>query len=206
MPAENSPPPASPSCFIEVPITVELSGEDSEPDGSPTAELAGDESEPPPDEVELAADEAWQQSIRHAVHVAAQSQGYCRGQIGILVTDDSTIHQINLRHLQHDYPTDVISFPYDRSDDQVEGELVVSLCTARRWADEVGWDWQTELLLYVVHGTLHICGLEDSTAQQRQQMRGAEQAALAQLGIRDASGLSRGFDSELRSDPGAVQP
>mgnify|MGYP003784159847 CR=1 FL=1 len=172
------------TCSIDVPITIEFSEDDS----GPTAN----------DAVELAADARWQQSIRDAVHVAAQAQGYCRGQIGVLVTDDNTIQEINRRHLQHDYPTDVISFPYGCSADEVEGELVVSLCTARRWAAEVGWAWQTELLLYVVHGTLHICGLEDSTAEQRQQMRAAEQAALTELGIRDASGLSRGFDSQLR--------
>lgn len=177
------------TCSVDVPITIEFSGEDFGPTEN--------------DEAQLAADAPWQQSIRAAVHVAALSQGYCRGQIGVLVTDDSTIHEINQRHLQHDYPTDVISFPYDRNDDEVEGELVVSVCTARRWAGEVGWDWQTELLLYVVHGTLHICGLEDTTDEQRQQMRGAERAALAQLGIRDASGLSRGFDSQLRDEPGA---
>jgi len=188
MPAEDA--ALSPStCSIDVPITIEFSGEDSGPTEHDAAQLA--------------ADARWQQSIRDAVHVAAQSQGYSRGQIGVLVSDDQTIHEINRRHLQHDYPTDVISFPYGCSDDTVEGELVVSLCTARRWAGEVGWDWQTELLLYVVHGTLHICGLEDSTAEQRQQMRAAEQAALAKLGIRDASGLSRGFDSQLRDEPGA---
>ena len=177
------------SCSIDVPITIEFSDEDS---GLTEKE-----------EARLAADVPWHESIRAAVHVAALSQGYCRGQIGVLVTDDSTIHVINQRHLRHDYPTDVISFPYDRNGEKVEGELVVSLCTARRWAGEVGWDWQTELLLYVIHGTLHICGLEDATAQQRQQMRAAEQVALAKLGIRDASGLSRGFDSQLRDEPEA---
>jgi probable rRNA maturation factor len=188
MPAEDSSLPVSLGS-IDVPITIEFSGE--------VSELTEH------DETRLAADAPWLQSIREAVHVAAQSQGYGRGQIGVLVTDDPTIHEINRRHLQHDYPTDVISFPYGCDADHVEGELVVSLCTARRWAAEVGWDWQTELLLYVVHGTLHICGLEDSTAEQRQQMRAAEQAALAKLGIRDADGLSRGFDSQRRDEPEA---
>jgi len=189
MPAEDPALPAL-SCTIEVPITIEFSGEGS----GPTEQ----------DEAQLAADTRWQQSLREAVHAAAQSQGYRRGQIGVLVTDDPTIHEINRRHLQHDYPTDVISFPYERHADEVEGELVVSVCTARRWAGEVGWDWQTELLLYVVHGTLHICGLEDTTGEQRQQMRAAEQAVLAKLGIRDVSGHSRGFDSALREEPGAA--
>jgi probable rRNA maturation factor len=124
-----------------------------------------------------------EEPIRDAVRAAARLRGFKDGKIGVMVTDDPTIHEINLRHLDHDYPTDVISFTYDRDDKTVEGELVVSLCTARQSAQSLGWDWQSELLLYVVHGTLHICGLEDSTPDQRREMRLAEEAVFNRLGI-----------------------
>lgn len=122
-------------------------------------------------------------AIRRAVHAAAGARGLGRGRIGVLVTDDETIRGINARHLNHDYPTDVISFTYSRSNDAVEGELVVSLCTAQSEAPDAGWDWRSELLLYVIHGTLHICGLEDSDEQQRREMRAAEQEVMGQLGM-----------------------
>jgi probable rRNA maturation factor len=145
------------------------------------------------------ADSDWdaelESSIENAVNTAAAARGFSGGRIGVMITDDDTIHAINRRHLDHDYPTDVISFTYDRSNTMVEGELVVSLCTARRLAQELGWDWRCELLLYVVHGTLHICGLEDSTPTQRAEMRTQEQAVLASMGIADARQFSPDSDS-----------
>ncbi len=125
-------------------------------------------------------------SLQSAVRTAAQHRGISAGKIGVLVTDDVTIREINRRHLEHDYATDVISFTYHRQGDCVEGELVVSLTTARRTAAELGWDWSHELLLYVTHGTLHICGLEDTTDGERRRMREAESDVLIRLGIADA--------------------
>lgn len=122
-------------------------------------------------------------AIRRTVDAVAGVRRLTRGRIGVLVTDDETIREINARHLNHDYPTDVISFTYSRSNDAVEGELVVSLCMAQSEAPDAGWDWRSELLLYVIHGTLHICGLEDSDEQQRREMRAAEQEVMGQLGM-----------------------
>ena len=187
---------------IDVPISIELAAtEDPEPSGA-AADLAGS---PPTTGQDTAVDAALQQRIQQAVRIAAQSLGFHSGQIGVLVTDDATIQQINLRHLQHDYPTDVISFDYHRGDSLVEGELVVSLGTAQQMAQELQWDWRNELLLYVIHGTLHICGLEDSTAAQQQQMRLAERAALVQLGITDAEPLRCGFADQSGSDEGTLE-
>ncbi|HBJ34704.1 MAG TPA: rRNA maturation RNase YbeY [Planctomycetaceae bacterium] len=145
-------------------------------------------------------DDQLESAIQNAVASAAQARGFAAGRIGVMVTDDETIHEINRRHLDHDYPTDVISFTYDRSGSMVEGELVVSLCTARRSASEIGWDWRHELLLYVVHGTLHICGLEDSSAAERSEMRANEQAVLESLGIADARSFSPDQDQAFSAE------
>lgn len=195
---------------IDVPITRDPPLDDAcsadEADGSAAA------SEPPggPAEQDVCEQDVCEQdvcerdvcerAIRAAVRAAANSQGYLSGQIGVLITDDPTIHTINRRHLDHDYPTDVISFAYHRSDDAVEGELVVSRCTARRWAARIGCDWHSELLLYVIHGTLHVCGLDDATAEQQQRMRTAERAVLTQLKIPDAKRLERAFVAERRAE------
>jgi len=141
-------------------------------------------------------DDELESIVQKAVTVAAQALGFSSGRLGVMITDDETIHEINLRHLDHDYPTDVISFTYDRTKTTVEGELVVSLCTARRSAIEIGWDWRNELLLYVVHGTLHICGLEDTSPAERAEMRSQEQAVLERLGIVDARRYSPDADCE----------
>lgn len=121
--------------------------------------------------------------IRKAV-LAAASVGNCdTGEIGVRVTDDPNIHQINFDFLQHDYPTDVISFPYLLSIPNVEGELVVSLDTAASEASEANWTVREELLLYVIHGTLHLVGLDDTNDEVRSQMRAAEKKAFRLIGI-----------------------
>ncbi len=155
---------------LQVPLTIELD-ETADDDTDPWSSCLADW------------DPELEQSVIRAVWAAADFGGCDHGWIGVMVTDDPTIHEINRRHLEHDYPTDVISFTYEREAKHVEGELVVSLCTARRMAEQYGWDWRQELLLYVAHGTLHICGYEDSSEAERMQMRAAERTVLAKLGI-----------------------
>ncbi|MEL6109993.1 MAG: rRNA maturation RNase YbeY, partial [Planctomycetota bacterium] len=75
------------------------------------------------------------------------------------------------------------SFVYENVGDQVEGELIVSLEQAREQYDRFDCAEIDELLLYVAHGTLHICGLDDQTEEDRAEMRQAEQLVLARLGI-----------------------
>ncbi|GAA5508782.1 rRNA maturation RNase YbeY [Novipirellula caenicola] len=130
-------------------------------------------------------DPTWYDRIRSAVTEASTLRGYSCGEIGVRVTNDAEIRQINARHLDHDYETDVISFAYSDEPPTLEGELVVSLETARRVADRVGWSVENELLLYVVHGTLHIAGMDDLEDDVRQAMRDAECQVMQSLGIDD---------------------
>jgi probable rRNA maturation factor len=135
-----------------------------------------------------------------AAEAAARSRGFDRGEIGIRVTDDPTIREVNQRHLQHDYPTDVISFGYLAEPPTVEGELIISVDTARRRAIELGWKVSNELLLYAVHGVLHLTGMDDGQPERRREMRLAEQAIMAELGI---SELERFGADVRRSDQGS---
>ncbi len=68
-------------------------------------------------EVDIDTNDDLHAAICRAVRQAAQYRGFGRGSIGVLITDDETIHEINARHLSHDYPTDVISFGYTQADD-----------------------------------------------------------------------------------------
>lgn len=129
------------------------------------------------------ADNLADQRIEQAVRAAAALRGFEAGEIGVRLTDNASIHEINARHLSHDYPTDVISFPYNDSDGQLEGELVASVETAVENAADVGWDPSNELLLYVIHGVLHIAGMDDHSDQDRAEMRAAEKSVLHAIGI-----------------------
>jgi probable rRNA maturation factor len=81
---------------------------------------------------------------------------------------------VNREYLQHDYPTDVISFDTTERDELLEGEVIASGETAERVAAENGWKSSDELLLYIVHGMLHVVGLDDTTAKKAKEMRQAE--------------------------------
>lgn len=124
-------------------------------------------------------------SMIQAVIEAAAERGCRRGQVGVRVTDDESIREINRTHLSHDYPTDVISFGYSLDPPTVEGELVVSAETACAAAAELSWSAANELRLYIVHGTLHLCGMDDQQSDSRAEMRQAESAVMRRLGIEE---------------------
>ena len=143
-------------------------------------------------------------ALARAARKAAQSRQFDQGQIGIRVTDDPTIHEVNRQHLQHDYPTDVISFAYHAKPPSIEGELIISFDTACRRAAELDWDVANELLLYVVHGVLHLTGMDDGQSEPRQQMRRAEAAIMGELGVTEIERF--GADVERSFDPSADKP
>lgn len=131
--------------------------------------------------------------VERTVVETLQQQGVAVAEIVIALVDDATIHQVNREHLEHDFPTDVISFIYeafrdaDDSDKAVnvrgyglhlDGELVISVETAIRMAEEYNWEVIDELRLYLVHGLLHLCGYDDLSDEERVLMRAAEREVL----------------------------
>ena len=113
----------------------------------------------------------------------------------ISVVDDSTIHRLNREHLDHDWPTDVISFVFDCEDGRIDGEIIASLDTAARLAQQAAWPTADELLLYIIHGLLHLAGLDDIADEDRQQMRQAERDCLIALAVPAAQKYLDRWDS-----------
>jgi probable rRNA maturation factor len=125
-----------------------------------------------------------------------EAEGVSRAEISIVLVDDPTIHDVNRRHLDHDWPTDVISFVLsDPDEEMLSGELIVSYETAARMAERDGVLAWTELVLYVVHGLLHLCGHDDLTEEGAAAMRWREGELLA------AEGLSHPFSSGEIGNP-----
>lgn len=110
--------------------------------------------------------------------------------LSFLVVDDAEMHRINREQLGHDYPTDVITFPLE-TEPMLLADLVVSADTARREAAARGHSAYHELVLYAVHGVMHLLGFDDHSPADRRRMRRAERAALAALGIPAVFGASR---------------
>jgi probable rRNA maturation factor len=132
--------------------------------------------------------------IRRAVRIVLAAQDIAEAEISVAVVSDDEIHRVNREHLAHDFPTDVISFLYesDESPRRIEGEIVVSADTAAREAPRHGWEARSELLLYVVHGLLHLSGFDDLSPAVKRVMRREERRMMALLGVEKAARPGRG--------------
>jgi probable rRNA maturation factor len=107
------------------------------------------------------------------------------------VTDDSALHELNLRHRHVDAPTDVLAFPDDIAGPFVAapglrrylGDVIISFQRAEAQAAAAGHDVRAELQLLVVHGVLHLLGHDDLAEEQRAQMWVAQAQILQTLGV-----------------------
>jgi probable rRNA maturation factor len=123
--------------------------------------------------------------LKQAARVVLQGAGIQSGEISIAVVTDARMHELNRQYLQHDYPTDVMSFVLDNNaaTKSLDGEIIVSSDYAAREAARYGWTNDDELLLYVIHGCLHLVGHDDTTAAGQAAMRAAEAKYLQQFGL-----------------------
>ena len=121
------------------------------------------------------------------------------GRIGIVIVDNDTIHSLNKDFLHHDYPTDVISFQVepDLEKGYLEGEVIVSAEMALERAPEFKWSVKEELILYIIHGLLHLVGYDDLTPLDREKIREKERFYLRHAGF-EPNDL--GFDMEAEDD------
>lgn len=95
--------------------------------------------------------------------------------------DDATILDVNRRFLQHDYYTDIITFDYTRGR-RLRGDIYLSLDTVASNAEMLGVDYNRELHRVIIHGVLHLCGIDDKAPGQRQIMESHEDKSLEILG------------------------
>ena len=114
------------------------------------------------------------------IKAVAATYGRKVGEIGYMFVDDEKILEVNREYLGHDYYTDVITFDYDE-DDTVSGDIVISLDTVRTNAEQFGKSYDDELHRVIIHGILHLCGINDKRPGEREIMEAAENKALAML-------------------------
>ena len=116
------------------------------------------------------------------IKAVAASYGRKVGEIGYLFVNDEKILEVNREYLNHDYYTDIITFDYDE-DDTISGDLVISLDTVRSNAELFGKTYEEELCRVIIHGILHLCGINDKGPGEREMMEAAENKALAMLSL-----------------------
>ena len=111
------------------------------------------------------------------IKAVAASYGRKVGEIGYLFVDDEKILEVNNEYLGHNYYTDIITFDYDEGD-VINGDMVISLDTVRTNADQFGKEYDEELYRVIIHGILHLCGIDDKGPGEREIMEAAENKAL----------------------------
>jgi probable rRNA maturation factor len=121
--------------------------------------------------------------IETAVRAALRQRPRRAGPLSIALVDDRTMRRLHRVHSGLDSPTDVLSFPLRDAPGGLLGEVVASADTAAREARRRGHAAADELLLYVVHGVLHLLGFDDHAPADRARMRAAERRALRAAGI-----------------------
>ena len=114
---------------------------------------------------------AWVKSV-------AASYGKKVGEIAYICVNDEKVLEVNRQYLSHDYYTDIITFDYCEGD-TISGDLFISLDTVRTNAEQVGTTYEQELHRVIIHGILHLCGINDKGPGEREIMEAAENKALA---------------------------
>ncbi len=119
--------------------------------------------------------------IKTVARGVLQGEGLADAKLTIAFMTDPAIHALNKRFLEHDEPTDVITFPYTKK--PLHGDLAISTDTAITAAAERGHEAAEEVLLYVIHGILHLCGYDDMSEKKQKVMKQKEAEYLSKLGV-----------------------
>jgi probable rRNA maturation factor len=124
--------------------------------------------------------------LKDCARAVLQGEGVREAKINLAFVDDATIAGLNKRFLDHEGPTDVITFPYSgKGSKKLEGEVVIGVEVAQRESVDRGHDVNTELCLYAIHGVLHLCGYDDRDRKAAGEMRRKEREYLRQMNLPD---------------------
>src|SRR4051794_29777032 len=129
------------------------------------------------------------QALKAAATAVLTGEKVREAKVTLAFVNNPHIHRLNKQFLDHDEPTDVLTFPYtDAKSKKLEGEVVIGYEVATEYAADRGHPVGLELVLYVVHGCLHLCGYTDTDARSEATMRAKEREYLGKLGLPDIAG------------------
>lgn len=111
----------------------------------------------------------------------AATYGKRVGDVNYIFCNDERILDVNREYLQHDYYTDIITFDYTE-EDTISGDLFISLDTVKSNSEQFATEYDEELHRTIIHGILHLCGINDKGPGEREIMEAAENKALAMRG------------------------
>lgn len=114
------------------------------------------------------------------IEAVAAEHGRSVGQLTYIFCSDPVILRVNRQFLSHDYFTDIITFDYSRRM-RISGDMYISLDTVETNAISVNAPYSIELLRVIIHGVLHLCGINDKGPGEREVMEAQENRALELL-------------------------
>lgn len=120
-----------------------------------------------------------EQALRHILTAA----GIERAHVSLVLVGDEEMQRLNRQHLDHDFPTDVLTFVLEEPPAELEVEIIVNGEQARREADKAAWSPSQELLLYFIHGLLHAVGCDDQEPADRSRMFDLQREICRGLGM-----------------------
>lgn len=103
--------------------------------------------------------------------------------LSIIFNSDEALLEINKQFLNHDFYTDIISFPLEETDEYLEAELYISIDRIVDNAQKLGKSFENELHRVIIHGVLHLCGFGDKTELEEKEMRAKEDEYLQKLDL-----------------------
>lgn len=118
--------------------------------------------------------------IKNWIKRVAASYGKTIGEVNYLFCTDDKILEVNIQYLSHDFYTDIITFDYSEGD-KISGDIIISLETVRTNSQKYSTDFTEELHRVIIHGILHMCGIDDKSETASLNMRKAENQALEQI-------------------------
>lgn len=121
-----------------------------------------------------------EEAVRSWIKKVAETYGKKVGDISYIFCSDEKILEVNRRYLRHDYYTDIITFDYTGGN-KISGDLFISLDTVRTNAEKFATPYTEELHRTIIHGILHLCGINDKAPGEREIMEANENRALALL-------------------------
>ncbi|KAA6323952.1 Endoribonuclease YbeY [termite gut metagenome] len=116
-------------------------------------------------------------NITSWIKIVTESYRKKIGEIAYIFCSDEKILEINRKYLQHDYYTDIITFDYTEGD-KISGDIFISPNTVKINAESYRTEYEEELQRVIIHGILHLCGINDKEPGEREIMEKAENQAL----------------------------
>ncbi|WP_436414346.1 rRNA maturation RNase YbeY [Petrimonas sp.] len=122
------------------------------------------------------------QPTKNWIKLVAENYGKKVGDINYLFCTDEKILEVNNQYLSHDFYTDIITFDYSEGN-KISGDIFISLDTVRTNSQKYNTNFMEELYRVVIHGVLHLCGIDDKSEHEEKAMRQAENKALKMIQV-----------------------